>query len=58
MTDKEKLKALFDKFGIGYRDLGTAITCHHGDNKVDGYPEQYVSFDFDDEGGFEEMGVW
>ena len=58
MTDIEKLKALFDEFGIGYRDIGTAITCHYGDDKVDGYPEQYVTFDFDAEGGFEEMGVW
>ena len=58
MTDIEKLKALFDEFGIGYRDIGTAITCHYGDDKVDGYPEQYVTFDFDSEGGFEEMGVW
>ena len=58
MTDKEELKALFDKFGIGYRDHGTAITCNYGGDKVFGYPEQYVTFDFDSDGGFEEMGVW
>ena len=58
MTDKEALIELFDKFGIGYRDLGTAITCHYGAAKLDCHPEQYVTFDFDAEGGFEEMGVW
>jgi len=58
VTDKEALIELFDKFGIGYRDIGNVITCHYGDDKVDGYPEQYVAFDFDKDGGFEEMGVW
>ncbi len=59
MSDKDKLKKMFDLFGIGYKELGDGdIRCEYGDNKITGYICFYTIFSFDDNGTFIEMGAY
>lgn len=66
MTDIEKLKVLFDEFGIGYSTgkcpsnslWHTALSCEEGHNKIDGYNGFFTDFAFDKNGKFIEMGAW
>ena len=62
MTDIEKLKKLFDEFGVSYKHDDTEacliITCECGDNKIAGYIGFHTNFCFDLEGKFIEMGAY
>jgi hypothetical protein len=58
MTDKDKLKTLFDEMGIQYQSGTDYITLSEGDKKVSGYFGFYTRFDFDDKGKFEEVGAY
>ena len=62
VTDYEKLKALFDEFGIGYDEMSTGklgyLRCKEGGEKIEGYVEFYTDFDFDKDGNFLTMGAW
>jgi len=53
MTDKEKLTALLDEFGIKYKEDGAEIYCEEG-----GYPGFFTQFSFDKAGKFQEMGAY
>ena len=62
-TDKEKLKKLFDEFGIGYtvdNDNFTenSIVCEEGNSKINGYSRFFTIFEFDENNKFVEMGAW
>jgi hypothetical protein len=62
-SDIEKLMKLFEDFGIGFK-TGTTykgydlISCHQGDEKIDGYCGFLTTFEFDENGKFKEMGAW
>jgi len=62
MTDLEKLEALLNEFGVSYdtnkESSRTTITCIQGHSKVDGYGGFYVEFEFNQDGSFEQMGLW
>lgn len=63
MSDLEKLKALLDDFGVGYKtksteDGGTCIECAEGHEKVSGYSGFFTNFYFDRDGKFVDMGAW
>lgn len=59
MTDREKLKKLFDEFGIGYKeDEDGEIVCEEGGQRIGGYNFFYTVFSFDATGGFVEMGAY
>ncbi len=61
-TDIEKLKDLFDEWGVGYEireDEGTrTISTESGDKKVKGYALFYTDFVFNEKGEFDHMGAW
>lgn len=59
MTDKEKLKKLFDEFGIGYEELDDGdIHCPEGNKKIGGYNFFFTDFIFDTTETFKEMGAY
>ena len=74
MTDREKLKALFDGFGIGYAEeqleekvVGAkdaiSLSCDNsvyptGMKKVSGYDGFYADFFFNSNGKFIEVKIW
>ena len=62
MKDIEKLKMLFDEFGIEYdevdQDRGrTSIKLNEGNEKVGGYCGFVAQFDFND-GAFEKVDIY
>ena len=57
-ADKERLKALFDHFKIGYTETGNNIECYQGKEKIKGYSMFYTVFKFSQEGQFLEMGAY
>ena len=58
MTDKEKLIALLNEFGIEFVDNGTSIKCEEGMDKVGGYTRFFTDFEFSEDGKFVKMGAW
>ena len=67
MTDREKLKALLDGWGVPYLENqfpeSPSITIgRHYDlpdsNKVTGYDGFFADFEFDGVGNFVRMGAW
>jgi hypothetical protein len=58
MTDIDKIRQLFDGFGIGYTDKNDCITIQRGNEKVDGYVSSYAEFKFDADGKFIKAGIW
>ena len=73
MTDYDKLKQLFDEFGVEYDVIKDAkrltadetayepcktIRTNEGGKKVTGYFDFFTLFDFDLDGKFIEMGAW
>jgi len=59
MTDRGKLKKLFDEFGIGYKEIeGNRIICKEGEQKIGGDSWFYIVFSFDAVGAFKEMGAY
>ena len=62
MTDFEKLKALFDEFGIwqveSEEEKYKAITLNTKETKVVGYKCFFAEFKFDTDGKFIEVGIW
>jgi hypothetical protein len=58
MTDKEKLVALFTEFGIEHGNDRKDIVLDEGARKVTGYSSFYARFEFDEDGKFQQVGVW
>ena len=59
MNDRDRLKKLFDDFGIGYKETENGlIQCYQGDNKIAGYSWFFTVFSFDGDGKFTEMGAY
>lgn len=61
MTDLQKLKQLFDSFGIEYEEAindNIYIRCMEGNNKVNGYTSFYTRFTFNTDESFIEMGAY
>lgn len=62
MSDKEKLVALLEEFGVGFVEEQTArgieIVCEQGASKVGGYGGFVTIFKFSVDGEFLEMGAW
>lgn len=59
-TDKEKLEALFNELGIGFKPCAydpNSITCSEGDAKIEGYNGFYTDFCFDEAGMFIKMDI-
>lgn len=64
MTDREKLVALFEEWGVLFNNY----PMPHGEmsmivdakicEKAKGYKGFYTEFSFDAEGKFKDMGVW
>lgn len=60
-SDKEKLLALLNEFGIGFKLDGEGphtVVCSEGDAKVEGYRCFFTAFFFDEKGAFQKMGAW
>lgn len=65
MTDYDKLKLLFDEFGVGYTEEPQdtesdrkEITCEDGSEKIKGYAMFYTVFVFNSDGSFNHMGAY
>lgn len=58
MTDKQKLTALLDEFGIKYTLKDTNVICEEGDTKISGYSCFYTIFKFNESEEFIEMGAY
>ncbi len=65
MTDKEKLIALLDEWGVPYFAGPDFVSVGYGpkcplieSSKVDGYCGFFTDFEFDAEGNFVKMGAW
>jgi hypothetical protein len=63
MTDKNELRALLTKFGVGFREVITdnildEIVLEEGMNKVVGYIGFSTSFSFHKDGEFMEVGAY
>jgi hypothetical protein len=62
MTDKDKLRALLEAWGVPFtEDEDTDIVVARGDHdhpKVGGYRGFYTSFSFAKDGSFIVMGAW
>ena len=58
MSDIEKLRNLFDEWGVGYNVHEYRIYIREGSPKVGGYNGFLATFDFTKTGEFIEVGVW
>ena len=68
MTDREKLKALLDEWGVPYLEdqfseqpsvtVGRSLRGLPESGKVTGYRRFFTDFEFDDVGSFVRMGAW
>ncbi len=67
MTDLEKMETLLREFGVGYQRFEkiegkkgriVQLLCREGNEKIGGYSFFCTTFDFDQDGKFEEMGAW
>jgi hypothetical protein len=58
MTDKEKLIALLEEFGIGFEAGDGCVTLEEGMEKVSGFARFFTKFQFDENGKFIEVGAW
>ena len=58
MTDIEKLRALFDEWGVGYTEQDDIVELMAGNEKIDGYTLFRANFVFTPAGRFVEVGIW
>lgn len=70
MTDREKLLALLDEWGVGYNgkyaernrfdsiDFDRDVMVCAGDTKIDGYSNFFAVFEFEPDGTFRQITVW
>lgn len=58
-TDKEKLTALFNEFGIGFKQDNTSnnILCEQGNARIVGYRGFLTEFEFTPDGQFVQMNI-
>ena len=57
MTDRDKLKKLFNEFGVGFQEKEGDVYCEWGKEKIEGQISSYTFFTFDNDGSFVEMGA-
>lgn len=60
MTDKDKLKTLFDEWEVPYTEEDDILTIKAGweNERVTGYADFITCFTFDENGGFKQIGIW
>lgn len=68
MTDRQKLINLFTEFGVDFKSkeksnrdstsiTDTDIVCSEGDDKIGGYQNHFVRFEFAENGSFQKMRI-
>jgi hypothetical protein len=58
MTDRQKLAALLDSFGVEYINEKNYIVFEEGKAGVTGYTGFYTKFEFDTDGRFITVGAY